>query len=111
MDPKDELEFYKDPENLRPDGSPGRRTGPRLTAHVPVRFAPETIAAVRRLAAREHLSVSNWIRRAVSRDLERLAPPRTGSEEGIIKFTPSTDADPPVTFTEIDQPDKLERIA
>jgi hypothetical protein len=36
---------------------------------VPVRFAPETIEAVRRLAEADDRSVSSWIRIAVEREI------------------------------------------
>ena len=60
----EEYDFYADPENQTPQG-PARRRGRGLTEMVPVRFAPEVLAAVRERADHEDRSVSNWIRRAV----------------------------------------------
>jgi len=55
--------------NQEPQGPPARRP-PRLTEVVPVRFPPQTIDDVRRLAGAEDRSVSSWIRRAVDKELE-----------------------------------------
>lgn len=90
MDPKDEFEFYADENNREPAGPPLPNKGNRLSSHVPVRFTPQTIAAVRTLAHREHISVSNWIRRAVSRELDRLAPPQSLGTPGITSTTPES---------------------
>jgi hypothetical protein len=38
---------------------------------VPVRFDPETLAAIKRRAADDRRSVSSWIRRAVDIELDR----------------------------------------
>lgn len=67
MTRKEEYDFYADPDNQTPQGR-GRRRG-QLTEMVPVRFAPEMLEAVRRRADDEDRSVSNWIRRAVEREL------------------------------------------
>src|SRR5262245_12576680 len=68
---------YEDPENLAPAG-PGRRvraSGSRtLGAHVPVRFSAELIAAVKRLADMDGMTVSTWIRTTVGREVERRRP-------------------------------------
>jgi predicted transcriptional regulator len=44
-----------------------------LTEMVPVRFPPETLEEVRRLAEADDRSVSSWIRRAVEHELEQQA--------------------------------------
>ena len=51
MTPEEEYEFYATPENQEPQG-PARRRLKRsnLTEMVPVRFPPETLEEVRRLA-------------------------------------------------------------
>lgn len=70
-------EFYENPDNLTPAG-PGRQRedqAPRLSAHFPVRFAPEVIAKVRYFADRDAVTVGAWIRRAVERELDRRMPP------------------------------------
>ena len=41
-----------------------------LTEMVPVRFDPQTLAAVRKRAADDHRSVSSWIRHAVDQELQ-----------------------------------------
>jgi predicted transcriptional regulator len=43
----------------------------QLTEMVPVRFPPETLAEVRRLAEADDRSVSSWIRRAVEHELDQ----------------------------------------
>lgn len=83
-------DFYADPANQEPAaGPPVRRRAKSLTTHVPVRFDPETIASVRRLAALDHMTVSTWIRRLVTREVERQLPPRTGSGQAPL-WEPST---------------------
>jgi predicted HicB family RNase H-like nuclease len=57
--------------NQRPQG-PARRRRSTLTEMVPVRFAPEQLAEVRRAAEADDRSVSAWIRRAVAHQLEHV---------------------------------------
>jgi hypothetical protein len=68
-----EHEFYAEPENQEPQGRPRRRKRSNLTEMVPVRFPPETLEEVRRLAEADDRSVSSWIRRAVEHELEQQA--------------------------------------
>lgn len=70
---EDELQFYALPENQTPQGPGRRRKRSTLTEMVPVRFPPETLDEVRRLAAADDRSVSSWIRRAVEHEIERQA--------------------------------------
>ena len=79
MTPEEERDFYARPENQKPQGPPVRRR-PRLTEVVPVRFPPQTVDDVRRLAGADDRSVSSWIRRAVDKELEH-ARARVGSDE------------------------------
>jgi predicted HicB family RNase H-like nuclease len=72
MTPEEEREFYADPENQLPTGSPVRRRK-RLGVPVPVRFPDELLARVREEADADDRSVSSWIRRAVEHELERSA--------------------------------------
>jgi hypothetical protein len=76
-DDDDAARRYEDPENLTPVGT-GRRArtgGSRaLDTHVPVRFNAELIAAVKRLADTDGMTVSTWIRTTVSREVERRRP-------------------------------------
>jgi hypothetical protein len=78
-------EFYSNPENLQPVGPPRRRSGGRaLSSHVPVRFSPSLVQAVKAIADLEGVSVSTWIRSLVIREVERRRPPVTttvGSSE------------------------------
>jgi hypothetical protein len=68
MTRSEEYEFYAEPENQTPQG-PARRRRARLTEMVPVRFPAETLDEIRRRAEADDRSVSNWIRRAVEREL------------------------------------------
>ena len=65
-----EYERYKKPEYQEPQG-PARRRKSKLTEMVPVRFPPEILDVVRRLANDDDRSVSSWIRRAVEREIRR----------------------------------------
>ncbi|MDQ6928071.1 MAG: CopG family transcriptional regulator [Actinomycetota bacterium] len=76
MTHQEEYDFYADPQNQRPRG-PARRRTARLTEMVPVRFPSDTLAAVRERADGEDRSVSNWIRRAVERELSSDATDAT----------------------------------
>lgn len=73
MTREEEYEFYAQPENQEPQGPARRRKRSNLTEIVPVRFPPETLDEVRRLAAADDRSVSSWIRRAVEHELEQPA--------------------------------------
>ena len=78
MDLEQAHEFYKDPANLVPAG-PGRRPKrpAALNGMVPVRFPQDMIAAVRRLANQDGMTVSSWIRRVVAKEIKRREPPVT----------------------------------
>lgn len=73
MTREEEYEFYDKPENQEPQGPARRRKRSNLTEMVPVRFPPETLEEVRRLAEADDRSVSSWIRRAVEHELEQQA--------------------------------------
>jgi hypothetical protein len=70
MTPQEQYDFYAQPEHQIPQGAPRRRTA-KLTELVPIRFPPETLEEVQRLARADDRSVSSWIRRAVEHELER----------------------------------------
>jgi predicted DNA binding CopG/RHH family protein len=74
MDETQAQEFYADPENQVPAGPAHRRAGRRLSATVPVRFPQALIDAVKRLADRDGVTVSSWIRRVVEREVVRRQP-------------------------------------
>ena len=70
MTPDQEHAFYADPANQEPQGPAVRRRA-RLSAPVPVRFPEEVLQQLRDRAAHDDRSVSQWIRRAVERELAR----------------------------------------
>jgi hypothetical protein len=72
--------FYGDPEHLAVDGPGQRRQRPMKTVMTPVRFAPEMIAAVKRFASEDGMTVSTWIRRVIAREIQRRQPPATASQ-------------------------------
>ncbi len=69
MTREEEYEYYKRAKHQEAQGPARRRTRSNLTEMVPVRFAPETIETVRRLAEADDRSVSSWIRIAVEREI------------------------------------------
>jgi len=55
-----------------------KRTGhPRLSSHTPVRFDPDTIAAIRRFSDEDGVTVSAWVRHVVGREILRRISLRT----------------------------------
>jgi len=69
MTPQQGYDHYTRAENQEPQGPARRRS--QLTEVVPVRFAPETLEAVRGRADADDRSVSAWIRRAVEHELSQ----------------------------------------
>lgn len=74
MDESQARDYYADPANQVPAGEAYRRTGRRLSATVPVRFPQAVIDSVKRLADRDGVTVSSWIRRLVIREVMRRQP-------------------------------------
>ena len=70
MTPEQEHAFYADPDNQQPQG-PAVRRRTKLSAPVPVRFPEDVLRQLRDRAADDDRSVSQWIRRAVERELAR----------------------------------------
>lgn len=70
LTPEQEHTFYAEPVNQEPQG-PGVRRRPKLSSPVPVRFPDDVLQQVRDRAAHDDRSVSQWIRRAVERELAR----------------------------------------
>ena len=70
LTPEQEHAFYADPANQEPQGPAVRRRS-RLSAPVPVRFSEDVLQQVRDRAAGDDRSISQWIRRAVERELAR----------------------------------------
>jgi hypothetical protein len=73
-------DFYQDPAHLVPAGPARRRQRATMSEMVPVRFPQDMIAAVKRFAALDGMTVSNWIRRLVAKEIERRQPPATVTE-------------------------------
>lgn len=92
-------EFYKDPEHLATAGPGQRRERPMKTAMVPVRFSQEMIAAVRRFASQDGVTVSTWIRRLVHREIQRRQPPVTSPALGPLRDVRLDYSAPPRTET------------
>ena len=77
MNDKEAAEYYNRPDAFRA----GERVTPpsrKMSGHVPVRFPDATIQQIKQFAAEDGMSVSNWIRRAVDRELRHRARPYTG---------------------------------
>jgi hypothetical protein len=72
-------DFYQDPEHLVPAGPARRRERPTMSGMVPVRFPQDMIAAVKRFASQDGMTVSTWIRRLVAKEIERREPPATAT--------------------------------
>jgi hypothetical protein len=82
-----EYEFYDEPANREAGPGTGvKRPGRGLVTHVPVRFSPEMVAAVRALADEDGVSVSTWIRNVVGREVQRRTPPTTspGNRPSVV---------------------------
>lgn len=79
MSDASKAEFYKDPANLRAGKRlPVERPNAPLSHHVPIRFTSQVIEQVKRFAAEDGLSVSSWIRRVVTAEIDHRARPVTG---------------------------------
>ncbi len=70
-------DFYGNPENLLPAGPARRRQRPVMSGMVPVRFPQDMIAAVKRFAGQDGVTVSTWIRWLVAKEIKRREPPAT----------------------------------
>jgi hypothetical protein len=84
-------EFYKDPSHLAVTGRGEPPAQPMKSGLIPVRFTPDTIAAVKRVAKQDGVTVSTWIRRLVGKELQRRLPsttsPRIEPEAIQINYT------------------------
>lgn len=67
-------DFYADPANRELRAEAHQIERPRLSTHVPIRFRPDTIAAVSRLADEDGTTVSGWIRNVVELAVRRRTP-------------------------------------
>ena len=63
-----------DPSNAATSGVGRARKRPALSSHVPIRFSPDTVAAVKMLADADGVSVSTWVRNLVARELRARMP-------------------------------------
>ena len=62
MNEAEAYEFYADPDHLTASGPGQRRRRPMKSGMIPVRFSPDMIAAVKRFASQDGVTVSTWIR-------------------------------------------------
>jgi hypothetical protein len=109
MDERQAHEFYSDPSNQIPGGPAVRRAGNRLSATVPVRFPQGIIDAVKRLADRDGVTVSSWIRRLVAREVMRRQPPTvTTASNSIARYVASSSPSPSPETVPPAAPDTLE---
>ncbi len=108
MDERQAHEFYSDPSNQIASGPAVRRVGNRLSATVPVRFPPGMIDAVKRLADRDGVTVSSWIRRLVAREVMRRQPPTvTTASNSIARYVASSSPGPSSETLPPPAPDRL----
>jgi len=108
MDDRQAQEFYADPTNQVPAGPAYRRAGRRLSATVPVRFPQAVIDAVKRLADRDGVTVSSWIRRVVIREVMRRQPvAMTVASSQPARFEASRPPSPPPATDGRAVPDRL----
>jgi hypothetical protein len=84
-------EFYQDPDHLAIAGPGQRRERPMKSGMIPVRFAPEVIAVIKRFASQDGVTVSTWIRRLVGREIRRRQP----SVTAVTAEAPSVQLDYP----------------
>jgi hypothetical protein len=87
-------EFYKDPDHLAAAGQGQRRERPMKSGMIPVRFAPEVIAVIKRFASQDGVTVSTWIRHLVGRELQRRQPSATA----VTADVPDVQLDYPERF-------------
>jgi hypothetical protein len=97
-------EFYKNPEHLAAAQTPGAPPPqPLKSGLIPVRFTPDVIAAVKRLAQDDGVTVSTWIRRLVGRELQRRMPSKTGPRVEAPAIYVDYSASGPTSETRSDQ--------
>lgn len=83
-DDKDVYSYYDNEAAFESDGpavAPKRRA--RLSSHLPVRFAPDVLAAAKRFAVMDGVSISTWVRRLVEREVTRRSAPTTQASPGL----------------------------
>lgn len=95
----DAYTYYDDPEKIGLAGPGVEPTRPaRLSSHLPIRFQPEVLAAARRLAAEDGVSISTWIRSLVEREVLRRNHSWTMAGEPPLHYesmaTPSSHSEP-----------------
>src|SRR5262245_41091359 len=101
MGDKQAQEFYADPANQVSAGRAYRRTGRRLSATVPVRFPQAVIDSVKRLADRDGVTVSSWIRRVVIREVMRRQPAAVTTPSQPARFEPANPGLPTATDIQV----------
>ncbi len=88
MNDEEQNRFYADPDNRQPASSGRQRSTKPLSTHVPIRFRPEVIMEVKRLAEDDRKTVSAWIRDVVEDEVERRRPryPTSHAEAGDVSI-------------------------
>jgi hypothetical protein len=72
--------YYDDDDNVTIAPTAATRGPARkstLSSHLPIRFAPAVLAAARRLAVVDGVSISTWVRQLVEREVQRRTPTTT----------------------------------
>ena len=96
-------DYYADPDRRAIAGKrPVRRKSQGLSTHVPIRFRPETLTAIRRLAAADGTTVSAWVRHVTEREIRRRVPPFTE-----VTYQARIDFAAPEAATETTDSDRL----
>ena len=69
--------YYADPAHLTTTGPARKHPKDRQvkSAHVPVRFDPEMVAAIRRWSDEDGMTVSAWVRKLVRDEIARRESP------------------------------------
>jgi hypothetical protein len=92
MSGQDVYSFYEDDENVAIEGEPvAPKRRAKLSSHLPIRFSPAVLAAARRLASADGMSVSSWVRWLVEREVVRRTPAETALSTQGNQFVPSTE--------------------
>lgn len=105
MDATEAQQFYEDHDNQVPAGPAYRRAGARLSATVPVRFPQAVIDAAKRLADRDGVTVSSWIRRLVTEEVIRRQPAAVTSPSQPPRFEALTGPSQPSSTDSSGAPD------
>jgi len=106
MNESDAVAFYGDPENIRVGRQVSSPPRTQMTGHVPVRFPQEIVDRVKAAAAEDGMTVSTWIRRLVTKEIEKRGTPRSAPghfEQSWIQFHTELRSSVTVTTTTLDR--------